>query len=408
MRLSTSLIFSRGLNSVLNTQQALSKVQDQLSAQTKILSPADDPIGKAQVMALDEKIGQNDQFQRNSTTLENNLKREESVLANITTAVDRARVLAIQAGNGTMSVEDRKALALELESLESEVFDLMNAQDESGEYIFAGFQNREESFLYNSAKQTYEYNGDDGQRLLQMSPSLKLAAGDPGSSVFTKVSDRISVSRDAGSTTSDAVFTVNDRQGFIDQLDVLYDDATPANNYFNVEIQAGNQFQVTDSAGAVLAGPSAYTPGEPIRFAGASFAFEEPPAAGQTLTVNFDEPVERNLATAIGDLARSLRNNGDDELKNWQNEIGFALDDFSKGKDAVVSARASVGARLNVMDNARNSNFDFQIVNKDARSRIQDVDYATAITELTKQETVLQASQQVYVRINRLSLFNFL
>jgi len=408
MRLSTNLLFSRGLTSVLNTQQELAKVQDQISKQSKILSPADDPIGNSQVMALDERIAQNDQFERNSVTLENNLKREDSVLGSINNAVNRARQLAVQAGSGTNSPEDRAALALELESLEQEIFDLMNSQDESGEYIFGGYQNRQQPFSYDRDTQSYVYNNDDGQRLLQLSPSLKLAAGNPGSEAFGIVSKRVDISSQASSTLPVQTLDISNRDQFLALTEDRYDAATPANNQLSVEFLAGNQFRVVHPVDGEIVPPTAYVPGEGVSFNGLTVEYSGTAVAGDQIDIEFGEAVPRNIATVVGDLARSLRDSGPGTDNQYRDEIDNALTDLSSSIDKLVTTRADVGARLNVLENTRSSNFDFQIVNKEARGSIQDIDYSTAITDLLKNETVLSASQQVFTRINNLTLFDYL
>jgi len=45
---------------------------------------------------------------------------------------------------------------------------------------------------------------------------------------------------------------------------------------------------------------------------------------------------------------------------------------------------------------------------QDVLSRIQDLDFAKAVSDLTYQSFVLQAAQQSFVRISGLSLFNAL
>jgi len=193
MRLSTSLFYQRAQDSLTTSQSRLDKVQLQLTKQTRILSPADDPIGNSQVLALDEKLAQNAQFDRNSTTLENNLRREESVLSNMVDFVQKARTLAVNAGNGSLSAENREAVALELRNIEQALFDFTNAQDEAGEYIFAGYQNRIQPMEYDQGTESYSYRSDDGQREIQLSPSLYLPAGDPGSKVFSNLSKRVDI-----------------------------------------------------------------------------------------------------------------------------------------------------------------------------------------------------------------------
>jgi len=39
---------------------------------------------------------------------------------------------------------------------------------------------------------------------------------------------------------------------------------------------------------------------------------------------------------------------------------------------------------------------------------LKDLDYATALTELTKQETLMQASQSMMSRLSKLSLLNYM
>mgnify|MGYP006370921975 FL=1 len=41
-------------------------------------------------------------------------------------------------------------------------------------------------------------------------------------------------------------------------------------------------------------------------------------------------------------------------------------------------------------------------------SNLQDLDYAKAISDLTRKQTDLEAAQQSFMRISQLSLFNYL
>jgi flagellar hook-associated protein 3 FlgL len=43
-----------------------------------------------------------------------------------------------------------------------------------------------------------------------------------------------------------------------------------------------------------------------------------------------------------------------------------------------------------------------------ALSSLQDIDYASAISQLNQQTVALQASQQAYAQVQKLSLFNYL
>lgn len=403
MRLSTNLFFQRGLDSLQTSQNQLDKIQQMLTKQTKILSPADDPIGNSQVLALNEKIGQNEQFERNSVTLENNLRREESVLNSITDAIQKARTLAVQAGNGSYDQTNRKAIASELRNIETSIFDLTNAQDESGEYIFAGYQNRTEPMEFDDATQSYQYVGDQGQRTIQLSPTLYLPANDPGNQAFSNVSKRVDFELTGGGNFIEKV-EVTDRNALIADTETRIDAGDSTD--FTVTFTGPDAYEISDGTNIVT---GMVTDGK-VEYNGMTLELDQEnmPVAGESFSYSIGEPVSRNLLTQIGDLADILEESGPESKGFHESEIAFALDDFNTVISDLTDTQASVGARLNVMDNAKLSNADIEIVNKKARSDISDVDYSEAMTDLVKNETIYSASQQVFTRISRLSLFDYL
>ncbi len=74
----------------------------------------------------------------------------------------------------------------------------------------------------------------------------------------------------------------------------------------------------------------------------------------------------------------------------------------------VSNVRASVGARLNAIDEQRGMNDAFVLSMQQNRSSLADLDYAEAITRFDQQMLALQASQQSFVQLKGLSLFNYL
>jgi len=403
MRLSTNLFFQRGLDSLQTSQGRLDKIQQMLTKQTKILSPADDPIGNSQVLALNEKIGQNEQFERNSVTLENNLRREESVLNSITDSIQKARTLAVQAGNGSYDQTNRKAIASELRNIETSIFDLTNAQDESGEYIFAGYQNRTQPMEFDDATQSYQYVGDQGQRTIQLSPTLYLPANDPGSRAFSNVSKRVDFELTGGNNFIEKV-EVSDRDALIADTEARIDAGDSTD--FTVTFTGPNDYEISDGTNTVT---GTVTDGK-VEYNGMTLELnpDNMPADGDSFSYFVGEPVSRNLLTQIRDLATALEESGPESKGFHESEIGFALDDFNTVISDLTDTQASVGARLNVMDNAKLSNADIEIVNKKARADISDVDYSEAVTDLVKNETIYSAAQQVFTRVSRLSLFDYL
>ena len=61
-----------------------------------------------------------------------------------------------------------------------------------------------------------------------------------------------------------------------------------------------------------------------------------------------------------------------------------------------------------MLDNQRNANDVFSLVLKENRASLEDLDYAEAVSRFEQQMLALQASQQTFVKIEGLSLFNYL
>lgn len=85
-----------------------------------------------------------------------------------------------------------------------------------------------------------------------------------------------------------------------------------------------------------------------------------------------------------------------------------ALSDIDTALTGLLSTRAKVGARMNAIDDQKNANDAFDLAVSKVRSSLEDLDYAEAISRFNQQLTALQASQQSFIKIQDLSLFNFL
>jgi len=90
------------------------------------------------------------------------------------------------------------------------------------------------------------------------------------------------------------------------------------------------------------------------------------------------------------------------------NAMGRALGDLDQALGRLLETRTSLGARMNTVETQSRINEDQLLQVRTALSEIQDLDYAEAISRFNLQQTALQAAQQTFVQVQRLSLFNFL
>ena len=76
--------------------------------------------------------------------------------------------------------------------------------------------------------------------------------------------------------------------------------------------------------------------------------------------------------------------------------------------DNVLTVRASLGTRLQELDALDSAGADRDLQYTAMLSEIQDLDYAKALTQLSQQQTTLEAAQQSFVKTSNLSLFNYI
>lgn len=188
MRISTIQAYNNGVNGIGRNYASVTRTQEQISSGKRILTPADDPVASVRLLQLEQQQALLTQYKDNLTAATNSLTQEETTLNSVNTVLQRIRELAVQAGGGALSGEDRKSIAKELSEREGELLNLMNSRNARGEYLFAGNLGKTEPFVRNPDG-SYSYLGDEGQRSLQVASSTTVAINDNGKSLFEDVTN---------------------------------------------------------------------------------------------------------------------------------------------------------------------------------------------------------------------------
>ena len=83
-----------------------------------------------------------------------------------------------------------------------------------------------------------------------------------------------------------------------------------------------------------------------------------------------------------------------------------SLQNLDNAQESVVLKQTELGGRMNAVDSTKAFLEDSSVYSEDIRSELRDVDYAEAISNLSFQSFVLQAAQQSFAQVSRLSLFD--
>jgi flagellar hook-associated protein 3 FlgL len=92
----------------------------------------------------------------------------------------------------------------------------------------------------------------------------------------------------------------------------------------------------------------------------------------------------------------------------YSTELATAIGNMQGSVDNVLNVRASIGAKLNEIDGLNLSGSDRDLQYSKSLSDIQDLDYASALSDLAKQQTIMEAAQKSYVTVTGLSLFKYI
>ena len=399
-RISSVEQFRQGIDNILTQQARLNETQLQLSTGKKINRPSDDPSASTQLLKLSTLKSKTEQYNRNIESARNQLQLQESVLSSVSNVLQRVRELTIQANNATQSNESRAAIADEIYNRIDELLQYANTKDPSGEYIFSGFNARSPAFLEGSG--SYTYQGDQGERMLQISEDLQVAVRSNGVDVFAsaKTGDgRFMLVTDAANQGNALVSMTSVTDATLDDYTLTFVAGTNPGDPLT--------YQVVDG-GAVVVASGNYESEAVISFGGVTLEIEGDPEAGDAYQVN--ESAKQDIFTTLKNLADELNapNNSSANYAREVNNLGIALASIDQALSTNQTLRTKAGNNLQVIDQRQDSNLDNLIRIETQISEIEDLDFATAVSELNLQTVALQAAQQSYIKIQGLSLFNFL
>ncbi len=306
MRVGTFQSYQSQTSRMGELQSTIARLEAQIASGKKILDPSDDPLGASRVANLQRSIDNNQQFIRNMDAITTQLSLADSAVASMSNQMIRAKELALQAANGTMTAADRQNISTELGQIIDQMVSLSNTRDAAGNYLFSG--------------------------------------ASVGTQPFTRDATGAIVWQGSGDAPK-------------------------------VPINA----DVTVSTGAN----------------GLSMLSVETSAGRQTMLASLTE-FKALLDTPLVDAA------------TFNAGMEKALRDTTAGVDRLADQRATFGSRMAQVETETDRLKALETTMTTAKSNIESLDVAAAIVQLKSAMTLLDASQQSFAQIKKLSLFSYL
>lgn len=458
MRISTNMFHSNGLVSIQNHQKDVLEIQQKLSSGKRVNAAGDDPVALNQIHSLSRMIDNIDQFAKNGAYAKAQLTQEENAMTDAIDSLQRARELGIRVMNGSFNEQNRRSTAEELGQIIQQVSNMTNYSNSEGEKVFAG-NSTDAPLAYvddvvnpgyksyighanagtlgagdarESANDLYDELANYGSRFIQIGfdSDNHLSANDEGDPSRIRVTDNGS-----------KVFSIpNGNTQFQTALPYVSSEVTPT----TVEAATLKFYPMTEGQTLTVAGLT-YTANSAMTEQQVAAAFSNlgdgavtgsgtatgsysgtltdwsSGAVGNNREVVFDTtigaigenvtdiavsktdvyPPEHNILNVLIEFKRDLENNDVSNVSDYIKDIDGSISQISQ-------VRAEIGGRQNRVESQYDAGEAFKITLESRRSEVEDMDIVEGITDLTKSQNALQMAQQVFSRVQEMTLFDYL
>lgn len=398
MRVTQNLEQTQFLTAINQLESNLSTTQNQISSGKAFTTASQNPVAAGLVTGYNQALAQSQQYDTNSSSAQGSLNTEDSALTQVQSALQSLRDLALEANSGTESSQGLSAIATQAAQIQSSLLGLANTQDGSGNYIFGGYSTQTQPFTLTATGATY--NGDQGQRQVQIAAGQTVVVGDNGDLLFNQV-------KTGNGTFVASAAAANTGTGVVGATTVS-DPAAYTGGTYAINFTAANAYQVVDTATNAVVTSGTYAAGQTIAFSGVQVTLSGQPAAGDSFSVAPSS--NQSLFTSVQNLVTALQSpgSGGTAAAQLNNSINSAINNIDQALSQTQTVQSSVGARLNSITTQQSVAGDQQVQLQQSISTLQSLDYASAITSLDSQNTTLSAAMQAFTLTQGLSLFKFI
>ncbi len=396
-RVSTWMQFAAGEQAISARQRELLDAQRRVASGQRIATPSDDPIGSAAAATLRSGLSQLEQFRSNQSHARFLLSQSENVVAQFSEAVVDARDRLLAAANDSYGDGERLMMARELESVLARMVALANTTDGLGGFLFAG--TREGAAPFAQSGTDVAYVGDGNEKRLEVAGRRLMKTSFTGEDVFLRI-------RAGNGSFTTAAADSNSGSGRIGAGGVTDPSALTGSDYA-IEYD-GAQYVVTRLADSVQFTFPPGSGGTTLQFDGVQVRISGAPAAGDQFEVRPAglQSIFDTMAQAIAALQLPAANAA--ERARVATLVGGAIASIDGAYDHLLLKRAEIGASLAELDGLGQLREVRDLDLQGRLSDVADVDYAEAITHLTRRQTAFEAAIKSYSTVSRLSLFDYL
>ena len=183
MSITTSGFYQKNIDLFARLNKDVADIQVQVSTGNKSLSLKNNLQEIASLNASEEHKLEVTQFNSNAERVISDLEKIDTSFGQMSNAATRLKELFVESTNGLLSPDQRKLFKLEIASIKTEIMDIANGTDASGNAYFSGNSGVTEPFKVDNFG-SISYSGAPSSRSLQISRNSELRQNFSGDEVF--------------------------------------------------------------------------------------------------------------------------------------------------------------------------------------------------------------------------------
>ncbi len=196
MRISMQWMVDRTIANIAMNLEKLVALQEQAASGKRLLRPEDDPAGVRRAISLRAGLAATQRYLDNIQDSDDWMSATDAALGHIADLMTKALTLAEKGASDTVSADERRALAAEVDQLLQEAISTGNTRL-TDRYIFAGFKTTTQPFtLVPGTPDQVIYNGDSGQIRREIEPGETVTVNVTGDTAFPAVFEQLIGLRD--------------------------------------------------------------------------------------------------------------------------------------------------------------------------------------------------------------------
>ena len=157
MRITNGMMLGNSLTNINANKTTLDILNTQMSTQKKIARPSDDPVVAIRALRLRSNLNElNQYYEKNITDANSLLEVTEEALTNMRDIVKDVYNGCVQGSNGTLTAQDRSAIAENFQALKEQFYAEGNA-DYAGRNLFTGYKT-DKDLTFGSDDSTASYS----------------------------------------------------------------------------------------------------------------------------------------------------------------------------------------------------------------------------------------------------------